>query len=411
MAAEDVEPRLLVDGYDAECIPVDELEREFEEDETNERVVNIDPTLAEFIRKTNESEFARRVREVIHVRLPDDKDFLKYPVSTPQTLQLFWFLFRKMGGTCGIEFKKGMTYDYGKGRKVATDDACDFEKSIPAIVEEFNGEAFIGGYNKNSYIIMVEDGIFDLCLFGCSCVYDLTNTDVVHRVMKNIKFKDLGEQCKMVDYVVYDRNFHTTSLKVQKQDCDVKLNYNDDLPDDKIEKWINSKSSGLMVLHGEPGTGKTSYIRNLIYRTSNRFLFFDKSLFQHMSDSSLIDMLLDHRNSVIVLEDCEDLLTDRTGLGSCLATILNLTDGILGDSLKFKFICTFNANVVDIDPAILRKGRMHLKYEFKKLNADKVVALGKKLGVEVPHEDMALCEVYNYTEDTGKPEERAKVGF
>ena len=111
MAAEDVEPRLLVDGYDAECIPVDELEEEFERDESNERVVNIDPELAEFIRKTNESEFAKKVSHVIDTALPDDKDFLKYPVSTPQTLQLFWCLFHKMGGTCGIEFKKGMTYE------------------------------------------------------------------------------------------------------------------------------------------------------------------------------------------------------------------------------------------------------------------------------------------------------------
>ena len=174
---------------------------------------------------------------------------------------------------------------------------------------------------------------------------------------------------------------------------------------------INSPKSGLMVLHGEPGTGKTSYIRNLIYRTKKRFMFFDKSLFHHMSDSSLIDMLLEHRDSIIVLEDCEDLLTDRTGLGSCMTTILNLTDGIIGDSMKFKFICTFNADVMDIDPAILRKGRMHLKYEFKKLDADKVVALGKALGVDAPHEEMPLCDVYNFAVDNGKPQEKSKVGF
>ena len=55
---------------------------------------------------------------------------------------------------------------------------------------------------------------------------------------------------------------------------------------------------------------------------------------------------------------------------------------------------------------------MRLKYEFKKLTADKAVALGKKLGVEVPYEEMPLCEVYNYTEDNGgKKKEKAKVGF
>ena len=405
----DVDDRLFLDDGDV-AIPAIDLEAEFKDDEDNERQVNISPALAKFIRKTNESEYARKVYSTIDSLW--DKDFLKYPVSTPQCLVLFYALNKCMAGTCGIEFKQDLLYDYGEDRKVSTQDSCDFEQSIPAIVAEFKNQAFVGAFSKNSYLVVVPGGIFNLCTYGCNCIYDMTDLDVVYRCMKEVKFRDLGEKCKMVDYVVYDRTFHTTSLRVQKQDCDISLNYNDDIPDERIEQWINSKESGLMVLHGKPGTGKTSYIRNLIYRTKNRFMFFDKSLFHHMSDSSLIDMLLEHRNSVIVLEDCEDLLTDRTGLGSCLATILNLTDGILGDSLKFKFICTFNANVVDIDPAILRKGRMHLKYEFKDLAADKVEALAKKLGIEeIPKQAMPLCEVYNYTEDTGKPDEKAKVGF
>ena len=54
---------------------------------------------------------------------------------------------------------------------------------------------------------------------------------------------------------------------------------------------------------------------------------------------------------------------------------------------------------------------MRLKYEFKKLSADKAVALGKKLGVDFPHEDMALCDVYNYLQDVGNKTEKQKIGF
>ena len=32
-----------------------------------------------------------------------------------------------------------------------------------------------------------------------------------------------------------------------------------------------------------------------------------------------------------------------------MSTILNLTDGLLGDGLKLKFICTFNTDINQID--------------------------------------------------------------
>lgn len=401
-------PELPADYYDVDEA-VDDIDDVFQEDEEDDRIINVSAPLAAVIKVANESDFAQQTRAAIN-RLKDN-EFTRYPLNQQQMASMFYTLNERFGLCSGIEFKKGYTYDFGDDRKLEMGDLCDFELTIPALAAEFQNQLLIGAVNRDDYLIVAPGALFHLFSFGCILLHDAADRDIAFHVMSCVHYKNRTQPCKMIDYVVYDQNFHTTSLKVKKQDCDIKINYNDDLPDDRIEKWINSNDSGLMVLHGKPGTGKTSYIRNLIYRTDNRFMFFDKSLFRHMSDSSLIDMLLRHRNSVIVLEDCEDLLTDRTGLGSCMTTILNLTDGILGDSLKFKFICTFNANIVDIDPAILRKGRMRLKYEFKDLKADKVVALGQKLGFDVPHKEMPLCEVYNYITDNGKPVEKGKMGF
>lgn len=231
------------------------------------------------------------------------------------------------------------------------------------------------------------------------------------KIVETVAWNNSQRNKCTVKYLVYSDHFHAMTMEVKRQETDVGMNYNDDLPDERIREWIASDESGLMIMHGIPGTGKTSYIRHLIATTGKTFMFFDKSVFHHMTDASLMRLLLDFKDSVIILEDCEDLLANRQDIGSCMSTILNMTDGILGDSLRFKFVCTFNANIVDIDPAILRKGRMRLKYEFCKLKADKAVALGRKLGVEVPHEDMPLCDIYNYLQDVGNTKKETKMGF
>lgn len=136
-------------------------------------------------------------------------------------------------------------------------------------------------------------------------------------------------------------------------------------------------------------------------------------MFNYITDASFIHLLIDYKDSVIVLEDCETLLEDRARGNSRISALLNLSDGILGDSLNLKFICTFNADLTRIDPALLRKGRMKLKYEFKALTPDKVKTLAEKLGKSVPeNKSYPLCEVYNFGEDNGvKQNTKKSIGF
>ena len=113
----------------------------------------------------------------------------------------------------------------------------------------------------------------------------------------------------------------------------------------------------------------------------------DKSTFEYISSDTLINFLFSNsvKDSVFVLEDCEILLSDRMNTGNhLLSTILNLSDGILGDGLNIKFICTFNADINKLDEAILRKGRLKYKYEFKELTPEKTQELAKELGKSIP---------------------------
>ena len=109
------------------------------------------------------------------------------------------------------------------------------------------------------------------------------------------------------------------------------------------------------------------------------------------------------------MEDCEKALTSRDKVyNPVMSTLLNLTDGIIADVLGIKLICTFNTNLNNIDKALLRKGRLSLKYEFKKLNAEKA---SKLLGRNITNE-MSLADIYYDKEenDFSKKIER-KIGF
>ena len=197
---------------------------------------------------------------------------------------------------------------------------------------------------------------------------------------------------------------------------DISGNYNDGFVevDKKICDIIHKDESSIIILHGKPGTGKSSYIRNLIYKNSDvNFYWLDSSMFLYIDSSEFIGFISTCKNAVFILEDSECLLKSREGDSNiAMQTLLNISDGILGDSLKLKFICTFNTNLDNLDKAILRKGRLKMKYEFKDLKKDKVEKIFEKLGIDKSFaSDMPLCDVYNVLDDNGNNTTKNKIGF
>ena len=162
---------------------------------------------------------------------------------------------------------------------------------------------------------------------------------------------------------------------------DISKQYNDDFPEANytIKEFIeNEGKSGLLMLHGPKGTGKTTYIRTLISNYPNKkFVFIPSSLIPMLGEPAFGNFLLSLQNSIIILEDCEGVIRSRknTGASSAVSLLLNLGDGLMSDDLGIKFICTFNEEIGKIDDALMRKGRLACKYEFKDLAKDKVAVL------------------------------------
>jgi len=199
-----------------------------------------------------------------------------------------------------------------------------------------------------------------------------------------------------------DSGLDVEEFEIREQAPDITDNYNEGFEDinKRIITFLNEeKSSGLVLLHGMQGTGKTSYIRHLINAVKKTFIYVPTYMVNEISNPRFLPFMKNYKNSILIIEDCEGLLESReTGndSSSALSNLLNLGDGLLSDALFLKVICTFNTDLKNIDKAVLRKGRLRVRYEFKELTSEKTGKLFDKLHItDTPAQAMTLAEIYN----------------
>lgn len=219
------------------------------------------------------------------------------------------------------------------------------------------------------------------------------------------KYRQAKENLNNLFIVTYEHNyFSLKQSKINQPEVKIDQHYNDDFAPvaTEIENFLTSENnSGLVILHGKQGTGKTTYIRHLINQGKKKMLYMGGDLIEKLSDPTFITFIRRQKDAIFIVEDCEELLASRTGstrMNSGLINILNISDGLLSDELGIKFICTFNAPLKDIDQALLRKGRLAARYEFKDLEVDKINRIIKEENLDIPLQDkpMTLAELYNY---------------
>ena len=210
----------------------------------------------------------------------------------------------------------------------------------------------------------------------------------------------------------------TEEYEMNVPDIDLELNYGSEFV--KVHNLIikrlnNPYDKGIILFHGDPGTGKTSYIKYLTRLiTDKEILFIPPSMAESLSEPSIIPFLMEHKNSILIVEDAERVIADREGNGSSVgvSNILNLTDGILGDCLNIQVIATFNMKREKIDQALLRKGRLIAEHKFGKLTTEETNRLLKHLGNEKRVDNgMTLADIYNIDEEVYKTDNKTQIGF
>lgn len=123
----------------------------------------------------------------------------------------------------------------------------------------------------------------------------------------------------------------------------------------------------LVLVEGNPGTGKTRMVRALIGDLVNhsKCIVVPPSLMDRLAGPEFTMCLIHQRVQgtpiTLILEDADDCLIARqknTAAKASLAALLNLSDGIMGATLNLRVVATTNQELGGIDEAILRPGRL-----------------------------------------------------
>ncbi|MBC7947592.1 MAG: AAA family ATPase [Chitinophagaceae bacterium] len=242
--------------------------------------------------------------------------------------------------------------------------------------------------------------------------------DIISRIA--LQFKERPKRRPLdINLIVQNRNsMELKSMEIKRTKLDLELFYEDDFKeiDDKIRRRLNrNNDKGIVLLHGLPGTGKTTYLRNLVGRIKKKVLFLSPIVAGDLMNPEFIALLIDNPNTVVIIEDAENVIMDRKyGTGNAVSNLLNISDGLLSDFLNVQLICTFNSSLTMVDSALLRKGRLIAKYEFGKLGIEKARRLSGYFGFDkVIDRPMTIAEIAHPNEksyDTGMMQGQA-IGF
>jgi hypothetical protein len=295
-------------------------------------------------------------------------------------------------------------------------------KKLPFQKYLVNGTVKIDGESNNGFLFRVKYGVetkkeltVDIELLW-DPKYDSNAEKIVKELSKMVVYNAEKTQVYMV--IQDDTGLDLRPFDINIPELDIELNYGKEWAekhDYLLEVLSRENKKGIALLHGLPGTGKSMYIRYLIsLLAENRTLIYlPNQLIQSITDPGFLPLMAEYPNSILIIEDAEEAIKSRKTGGATVDKLLNLSDGIISDFLGTQIICTFNNDLSMIDEALLRKGRLILKHEFKKLTIEQAQKLSDKLGFDTKiNKEMTVSEVYNQEEKHSEDmKETQRIGF
>lgn len=185
----------------------------------------------------------------------------------------------------------------------------------------------------------------------------------------------------------------------------------DDTVQEYFKRYLDSSDS-ILLLTGVPGTGKTTFIRNMISENKlNAEITYDEKLIS--GDEFYLHFINDEDTDILIIEDADNLIHDREKSDNVLLNkLLNISDGLVKNVAK-KIV--FSTNITDlsaIDPALIRPGRCFDVLDFRKLRPDEAAAVVKNHGLSIElKEDREYTLAELFSSNSRLQTYRGKFGF
>jgi hypothetical protein len=272
---------------------------------------------------------------------------------------------------------------------------------------------------SNILVVLRNRCLFEFSTAWCDIWHDGQQTEFLAGVTEVLTpFKERQRRRPLeINLVIQGRNkLELTSMEIKRTKMDLDLFYGETFreTDTLIRSRLNKKNDrGIVLLHGLPGAGKTTYLRYLIGKIRKRVLFLSPSVAGNLMNPDFIELLINNPNTVLIIEDAENIIMDRKiNEGSAVSNLLNISDGLLADFLNVQLICTFNNSLTLIDSALMRKGRLIAKYEFGKLSVSQSQRLSDHLGFDSKiNRPMTVAEIANQHEKQAEQVMMEAIGF
>ncbi|HMY68357.1 MAG TPA: AAA family ATPase, partial [Leptospiraceae bacterium] len=219
----------------------------------------------------------------------------------------------------------------------------------------------------------------------------------------------IGIICKTVEGVYYIADKEFTEHSAGFKDFDLDMHYGEGFTEKfhrLLVERLKTRSNGIVLFHGSPGTGKTFYIRRVIRELYNlpdkKIIIVPNTFVKDIATPEFFNFLYSYIQDnfvslVLVIEDAENILKKRSSRNSfeAISNILNMTDGLLNDFVHIQIVATFNTELENIDTAILRHKRLLARKEFQRLGLDAAKKLAKS--VDTPAELIAKMTKETYS--------------
>lgn len=177
-----------------------------------------------------------------------------------------------------------------------------------------------------------------------------------------------------------------------------------------IADYLNSAAS-VLILIGPPGTGKTTFIKNLIHQAGgNAKVAYDEKV---LSGDDFFAQFIESESDFLIMEDADTFLDSRQDGNTMMHKFLNVSDGLISAADKKLVFSTNLPNVSDIDSALLRNGRCFDVVQFRPLTRTEAANVLKEVGSnrDVPDgNEVTLADLFN-SQPSSEGRRKSGIGF